>query len=81
MAYQVPQKFILSLDQLAVFQTSNTRQRIVSYLELLNDAVVGVKLTDECSQAEVFSFRTCELDFSPLTTSKLGYRRYIGRAE
>ncbi|KAK2462628.1 hypothetical protein APHAL10511_005361 [Amanita phalloides] len=41
------QKAILSNEQLEWFQTSRTRQDIVSYIELLNEAVVNVKLTDE----------------------------------
>ena len=49
MAFQVPRKAILTKDQLEFFQTSKTRQEIVSYIEVLNDAVVGVRLNDECS--------------------------------
>lgn len=49
MAFQVPRKAILTKEQLEFFQTSKTHQELVSYIEVLNDAVVGVRLTDECS--------------------------------
>ena len=54
MSYQVPRKSILSADQLAA--TTDIQQRIISYIELLNEAVVGKKLTDECSQSEAGGF-------------------------
>ena len=49
MAFQVPRKAILTKEQLEFFQTSKTRQEVISYIEVLNDAVVGVRLNDECS--------------------------------
>ncbi|GLB41145.1 putative PPIases accelerate the folding of proteins [Lyophyllum shimeji] len=51
MVFRVPQKAILEPDQLAYFQTSKTYQDLVSYIESLNDAVVGVKLADECTES------------------------------
>ena len=52
---QPPRKFILTPEQLAVFQESNTYREIISYIETLNDAVVGVPLRRECSESEVRS--------------------------
>lgn len=50
--YQSPRKCILSQDQLAIFQSSKTHNQIVSYIGTLNEAVVGVKLTDPCSESK-----------------------------
>jgi hypothetical protein len=61
MTYQPPRKCILSPEQLAAFQTSETRTRVISYINSLNEAVVGVKLTDECPQSEVVSVPTPRL--------------------
>ena len=52
-AYQLPVKAILSPQQLEWFQSSETRQNILSYIQNLNEAVVGVKLDDECSESNV----------------------------
>ncbi|EJD01820.1 Phosphotyrosyl phosphatase activator [Fomitiporia mediterranea MF3/22] len=52
MSYAPPRKCILSKEQLDAFQNSNTYQEIISYIETLNDAVVDVKLTDECGESE-----------------------------
>ncbi|TFY53544.1 hypothetical protein EVJ58_g9396, partial [Rhodofomes roseus] len=46
-----PRKVILSKEQLEHFQASKTHQDIVAYIQSLNEAVVGVKLTDECSES------------------------------
>ncbi|KAF8625855.1 hypothetical protein AX17_006751 [Amanita inopinata Kibby_2008] len=46
--YRIPQRAILSPEQLEWFQTSQTRQDILSYIEALNEAVINTKLTDEC---------------------------------
>ncbi|KAF9461796.1 Phosphotyrosyl phosphatase activator [Collybia nuda] len=51
MSFQAPRKAILLPEQLAYFQTSKTHQDIVSYIEVLNKSVTGVKLTDECSES------------------------------
>lgn len=67
MAFQVPQKAILSPDQLQAFQTSATRQQVVSYIESLNEAVVGVKLSDECPESPVY--------FTALTSIAPSYPR------
>lgn len=53
MTFQQPRKFILTKDQLEWFQTSETHKKVISYIETLNDAVVGVKLTDPCEESEV----------------------------
>lgn len=53
MSFQVPRKAILSKEQLEYFQKSKTHDDIVSHIETLNNAVVGSKLNDECSQSEV----------------------------
>lgn len=47
------QKAILTKEQLEAFQASNTYTSITSYVETLNNAVVGVKLTDECAESQV----------------------------
>ncbi|KAL4067463.1 hypothetical protein V8B97DRAFT_1873560 [Scleroderma yunnanense] len=47
MGFEVPRKRILSNAQLTAFQSSNTHNAIVSYIEVLNNSVIGVKLTDE----------------------------------
>ena len=41
-------KAILTHDQLAWFQSSTTRNHILDYIQALNDAIVNVKLTDDC---------------------------------
>ncbi|KAL1948423.1 hypothetical protein VTO73DRAFT_12498 [Trametes versicolor] len=43
-----PRKIILTKEQLEAFQQSKTHETIVGYINALNAAVVGVKLTDEC---------------------------------
>ncbi|PBK82828.1 Phosphotyrosyl phosphatase activator [Armillaria gallica] len=48
MTFQTPAKAILSQEQLQAFQTSKTYNSIISYIEVLNETVVGVKLTDDC---------------------------------
>ena len=53
MSYQTPRKVILSKEQLQAFQESKTHGDIVSYIETLNESVVGVKLTDECEVSHV----------------------------
>jgi hypothetical protein len=52
-SFRPVQKAILSIEQLAAFKTSKTYEKITSYIETLNSAVVGVKLTDECTQSHV----------------------------
>ncbi|KZT26097.1 Phosphotyrosyl phosphatase activator [Neolentinus lepideus HHB14362 ss-1] len=51
MSYQRPRKVILSKEQLEAFQSSQTHRDIVSFIEDLNSAVVGVKLSDPCSES------------------------------
>jgi serine/threonine-protein phosphatase 2A activator len=47
------QKAILSKEQLEAFQASSTHASITSYVEVLNNSVVGVKLTDELVTSRV----------------------------
>ena len=51
--YQNPRKTILSNEQLEWFQASRAKQDILSYIGALNEAVVGVKLIDECDISPV----------------------------
>lgn len=53
MSFQSLRKCILSQEQLTSFQSSKAHQDVVSYIETLNNAVVGVKLTDECLMSPV----------------------------
>lgn len=48
-----PRKLILTKEQLEAFQQSKTHETIVAYITALNEAVVGVKLTDECPVSPV----------------------------
>jgi hypothetical protein len=59
--FRTLEKAILSKEQLAAFQSSKTYVKVTSYIEVLNNTVVGRKLTDECTQSEVR--RVC---FGPL---------------
>lgn len=52
-SFRTLEKAILSQEQLASFQSSKTYAKITSYIETLNNAVVGFKLTDECAQSQV----------------------------
>ena len=51
--FRAVEKAILTKEQLAAFQSSKTYAKVTSYIEVLNNAVVGRKLTDECTQSEV----------------------------
>ena len=53
MPYTPPRKCILTKEQMEAFQASKTHADVVSYIETLNNSVIGVKLTDECSASEV----------------------------
>ena len=55
MAFDRPRKAILTAAHLAKFQGSNTYEHVVAYITELNDAVIGVKTTDTCSQSGVCS--------------------------
>ncbi|KAN0136948.1 hypothetical protein V8E53_005389 [Lactarius tabidus] len=46
------QKAILTKEQLEAFQASNAYASITSYVEALNNAVIGVKLTDEIAASQ-----------------------------
>ncbi len=56
-SYYQPRKAILTKEQLEFFQTSGTHQTIMTFIEALNDAVVGMKLTDDIEQSEVHFMR------------------------
>lgn len=62
MSYKPPRKAILTKEQLQYFQESQTHKDIVAYIEILNESVVGSKLTDECSMSKV-SLRTVVSEF------------------
>ncbi|KZT65205.1 Phosphotyrosyl phosphatase activator [Daedalea quercina L-15889] len=49
--FVTPRKVILSKEQLEHFQASDTHRDIVAYIQTLNEAVVGVKLTDACAES------------------------------
>ncbi|KAF8497407.1 Phosphotyrosyl phosphatase activator [Russula emetica] len=49
--FRALEKAILSKEQLAAFQSSKTCAKVTSYIEVLNNAVIGRKLTDECTQS------------------------------
>lgn len=51
--FRALEKAILTKEQLTAFQSSKTCAKVTSYIEVLNNAVVGRKLTDECTQSEV----------------------------
>lgn len=51
--FRALEKAILSKEQLDAFQSSNTHAKITSYIEVLNNAVIGCKLTDEYTQSQV----------------------------
>jgi len=48
-----PRKVLISKEQLAQFEQSALHARLVSYIETLNEAVAGIKLSTECSSSEV----------------------------
>ncbi|KIM28183.1 hypothetical protein M408DRAFT_144083 [Serendipita vermifera MAFF 305830] len=50
--YHAPEKEILTKSQLEQFQQSPTHAQILTYIERLNEAVVGVKLQDSCQESE-----------------------------
>ncbi|KDQ13771.1 hypothetical protein BOTBODRAFT_110976 [Botryobasidium botryosum FD-172 SS1] len=50
--FRPPRKAILTPLQLASFQESNTYKTVVAFIETLNEAVLSVKLTDECAESE-----------------------------
>ncbi|KAF7762073.1 hypothetical protein Agabi119p4_8666 [Agaricus bisporus var. burnettii] len=52
MTFQEPRRFILTKEQLEWFQTSETHMNILTYIEILNEAVVGARLTDACDESE-----------------------------
>ncbi|CCM02008.1 uncharacterized protein FIBRA_04083 [Fibroporia radiculosa] len=51
MSFHPPRKVILTKEQLEHFQASEAHKNIISYIETLNAAVVGVKLTDDCVES------------------------------
>ncbi|KAI4518537.1 Phosphotyrosyl phosphatase activator [Schizophyllum commune Tattone D] len=51
MTYLVPSKAIVTPEQLEAWKQSETHERVLSYVTTLNDAVVGVKLDDECPRS------------------------------
>lgn len=53
-AYAPPTKIILTPAHLAFFQDTETYKSVNSYIERLNEAITGAKLSDECSQSKVW---------------------------
>lgn len=62
--FHPPQKYILTKEQLTAFQSSKTYQDITTYIETLNNATVGVKLTDPCEESAVSASRQHHAYFS-----------------
>lgn len=52
-SYTPPRKVILTKEQLEHFQSSAAHETIINYIESLNTAVTGVKLTDQCTISPV----------------------------
>ncbi|KAJ8083456.1 Serine/threonine-protein phosphatase 2A activator 2 [Marasmius tenuissimus] len=50
--FHPPRKALLSQSQLEWFQTSETHKRIITFVETLNQAVVGAKLGDPCEESD-----------------------------
>ena len=59
--FTVPRKAILTKEQLEHFQASQTHRDIVAYIQALNEAVVGVKLTDGCAESPVRECRAARV--------------------
>ncbi|EJU01518.1 phosphotyrosyl phosphatase activator [Dacryopinax primogenitus] len=51
-SYQKPTKCILTQEQVKEWETSPTYASVMTFIERLNDAVVGIKLTSECDLSE-----------------------------
>ncbi|THU84548.1 Phosphotyrosyl phosphatase activator, partial [Dendrothele bispora CBS 962.96] len=51
MTFQPPHKAILTPVQLEWFQTSDTHKNVISYIETLNEVIVGAKLSDKCEES------------------------------
>jgi serine/threonine-protein phosphatase 2A activator len=61
MSFQTPAKAILTPAQLEYFQTCPTHNEILAYIGVLNDAVVGVKLSTDCPQSDVRRFASVNI--------------------
>src|SRR5580704_11069837 len=81
MAYQVPHKAILSPEQLAFFQSSQTHQDILSYIEVLNASVIGVKLSDACSESQVSLLSICMMNYCKFLFRRVWKPRWVSYAE
>ncbi|KAI0301361.1 hypothetical protein BC826DRAFT_1090081 [Russula brevipes] len=51
-SFRALEKAVLSKEQLTAFQSSKTYEKVTSYIETLNNSVIGFKLTDECAQSQ-----------------------------
>ena len=69
MAFRKPNKEIVSPEQLAAFEASQTYRDIIAHVEALNESVVGVKLTDKCSESEVCTVAGCPSSAELMHTS------------
>lgn len=72
MSFHPPRKVILTKEQLEHFQASKTHADIATFIETLNEAVVGVKLTDECPESPVR-----EYSFPPSAVVLIGLQRIL----
>jgi Phosphotyrosyl phosphate activator (PTPA) protein len=52
-SFRALEKAIISKEQLVAFKTSKVYARITSYVDTLNNAVVGLKLSDGGEQSQV----------------------------
>jgi Phosphotyrosyl phosphate activator (PTPA) protein len=75
--FRALEKAILSKEQLTAFQSSKTCAKVTSYIEALNSAVVGRKLTDECTQSEVRLVRLGPCIFRPFHHTGFAHRSGI----
>ena len=52
-SFRALEKAIVSKEQLAAFKSSKAYSRITAYVDTLNDAVVGLKLSDGGEESQV----------------------------
>ena len=59
--YTAPQKAILTPAQLTSFQSSPTHADITSYIQILNDAVQGAKVSENVPESKVSLSQSSDL--------------------
>lgn len=72
MSFYPPRKAILLPEQLAYFQQSKTYEDIITFIEELNERVLGVKLTSECEQSPVCEYSQV-MSYSVNSEDTVGY--------